>query len=206
MKKLTILSGTAVPWLMPNVDTDIITPMKRILSAPTKLERYAFEPYRFLGGDADAGALDPEFPLNKSEYKNAEILIVGENFGGGSSRETAPKAISKMGFRCIIGSSFGGIFFKNCFQVGILPITLTKERVEYLAKEAEEGVVFSIDLEQQTLFVSQDELIHFDVEPLRKTMLLEGLDDVGMTLKEKDNILEFFKKDELKRTWLYVRK
>ena len=203
MKKLTTINALAVPWLMPNVDTDIITPMKRMLSSPTKLERYAFEPYRFVGGNADTGGLNTEFPLNQPQYKGAEILIVGENFGGGSSRETAPKAIEKLGYRCIIGSGIGGIFFKNCFQVGILPISLPVETVVSLAKEAENGGNFIVDLEKQQIITPGGVNIHFDVEPLRKTMLLEGLDDAGMTLKDKDAILAFFQNDKAKRSWLY---
>ncbi len=203
MEKLTILNSIAVPWLIPNIDTDIITPMKRMLSAPAELEKYAFEPYRFIGGNADTGSPNPAFPLNQKQYEHAKIMIVGENFGGGSSRETAPEAIAKMGYRCLIGSSFGGIFFKNCFQVGILPISLDKDVVERLAVQAETLGSFIVDLNKQQIMTPEGECIPFAVEPLRKTMLLEGQDDVGMTLRNKDDIDAFFKSDRTNRPWLY---
>ncbi len=203
MKKFEIVKSLAVPWLMPNVDTDIITPMKRMLSSPTKLEKYAFEPYRFIGGNADTGKPDPDFPLNQPQYKNAEIMLVGENFGGGSSRETAPKAIAKLGIRCLIGSSFGGIFFKNCFQVGVLPISLQKELVEKLAEEVAGLNPLEINLERQEIATSHGEIIPFGIEPLRRTMLMEGLDNVGMTLKRKSGIKDFAARDRKLRPWVY---
>jgi 3-isopropylmalate/(R)-2-methylmalate dehydratase small subunit len=205
MQKFTKITSLAVPWLMPNVDTDIITPIKRMLSAPTRLERYAFEPYRFVGGNADTGDPDPDFPLNKPCYRAASILIVGENFGGGSSRETAPKAIAKMGFRCLIGSSIGGIFFKNCFQVGLLPISLPKAMIERLAAEAEYLGEFTVDLERQTIAAPSGERIAFEVETINRAMLLAGLDTVGMTLKKKDKIMDFFARDRKRRPWLYTK-
>jgi 3-isopropylmalate/(R)-2-methylmalate dehydratase small subunit len=203
MQKFTVIKSIAVPWLMPNVDTDIITPMKRMLSSPTKLEKYAFEPYRFVGGNADTGKPDSNFPLNQPQYKNARIMIVGENFGGGSSRETAPKAIAGLGILCLIGTSFGGIFFKNCFQVGVLPISLPKETLEKLAMEAARLNAFTVNLEAQQITVSGKESIPFRVEPLRRTALLEGLDDVGMILKQKSKIKDFLVQDRERRPWVY---
>lgn len=203
MQAFKAITSVAVPWLMPNVDTDIITPMKRMLSSPTKLEKYAFEPYRFVGGNADTGKPDPAFPLNQPQYKNARIMIVGENFGGGSSRETAPKAIAKLGIRCLIGTSFGGIFFKNCFQVGVLPIALPGETVAKLAAEAAGGHVFTVDLEAQEITTPGGETIPFRVEPLRRTSLIEGLDDVGLILKQKDKIKAFQERDRERRPWVY---
>lgn len=203
MQKFMVLKSAAAPWLMPNIDTDIITPMKRMLTNPLKLEKYAFEPYRFVGGNADTRKPNPNFPLNQPQYRDAQIMLVGENFGGGSSRETAPKAIAKMNIRCLIGSSFGGIFFKNCFQVGVLPITLPKETVEQLAAEAATLHDFTVDLEKRTIATSSGTTVPFEVEPLRRTALLEGLDDVGMILKRKGRIKNFLKKTRMERPWVY---
>jgi 3-isopropylmalate dehydratase, small subunit len=203
MEKFTVVKGPAAPWLMPNIDTDIITPMKRMLKNTDELEKYAFEPYRFVGGDADSGEPDPKFPLNQPQYRDAPILLVGENFGGGSSRETAPYAIAKMKIRCLIGSGFGGIFFKNCFQVGVLPIVLPVETVKELAAEAAALHDFMVDLEAQSISTSAGTVIPFQVEPLRRAALLEGLDDVGMTLKREDRIRAYLSRDREKRPWVY---
>ncbi|MFA9381616.1 MAG: 3-isopropylmalate dehydratase small subunit [Acetanaerobacterium sp.] len=203
MQKFIEVKSVAVAWMMPNVDTDIITPMKRMLTSPTKLDKYAFEPYRFVGGNADTGSLSADFTPNQPQYKNAQIMIVGENFGGGSSRETAPNAIADLGFRCLIGTSFGGIFFKNCFQVGILPISLPKETVERLAAITTEPIEFSVNLKQQKIFIQSSEEIPFEVEPLRRISLMEGLDDVGMILKRKGMIKAFLAQDRKQRPWVY---
>jgi 3-isopropylmalate/(R)-2-methylmalate dehydratase small subunit len=203
MQKLTVLKSVAVPWLMPNVDTDIITPMKRMLSSPTKLQKYAFEPYRFMEGNADTGKLNSDFPLNQPEYRNTRIMIVGENFGSGSSRETAPSAIAKFGIRCLIGSSFGGIFFKNCFQVGILPIVLPKEKVEKLAEKTLLGE-FVIDLTKKRIESPDGETVPFEVEELRRNALLEGLDDVGVILKKRKLIKKYEEYARKTRPWIYL--
>ena len=169
MEKFEIVRSNAVPWLMPNVDTDIITPMKRILKNYDRLQDFAFEPYRFVDGDGDKGELNPDFPLNKPEYAGAKIMITGENFGSGSSRETAPEAIAKLGIRCLIGTSFGGIFFKNCFQQGILPIVFPEEVVgELAALDPSEEVV--VDLHDQTVSF-RGKTLPFDVEPIRRESL-----------------------------------
>jgi 3-isopropylmalate/(R)-2-methylmalate dehydratase small subunit len=203
MKKFTRITSVAVPWLLPNIDTDIITPMKRMLNNSGNLEKYAFEPFRFVGGNGDSGEPNPDFPLNKSEYKDARIMLVGENFGGGSSRETAPAAIAKLGIRCLVGSSFGGIFFKNCFKVGLLPVSLSAEQVRALAAEAETLTRFTVDLAAQEITTAAGTRCRFDVEPLRKTSLLEGLDDVGMTLRHRKKIAAFFDRDKKTRPWAY---
>jgi 3-isopropylmalate/(R)-2-methylmalate dehydratase small subunit len=190
---------------MPNVDTDIITPMKRMLGDPTGMVKFAFEPYKFVGGDGDAGKLNQEFPLNQPKYKDAKIMLVGENFGGGSSRETAPAAIAGLGIRVLIGSSFGGIFFKNCFQQGILPITLPAEKLRRLAEEAEDGGQFRVDLDHTLLITPSGLQFPFLVEPLRRTALMNGLDDVGMTLRHWEQIEAFFSADRQARPWVYVQ-
>jgi 3-isopropylmalate/(R)-2-methylmalate dehydratase small subunit len=205
MEKFTVLKSKAAPWLLPNIDTDIITPMKRILKNLDQLPRYAFEPFRFVNGDGDAGIPDPAFVLNQSEYQGARIMIVGENFGSGSSRETAPEAIAGMGIRCLIGISFGGIFFKNCFQQGILPIVLPQEKIESLSQQTLEGE-FLVDLVKGQLTTPRGEVISFAVEPVKRSSLLEGLDDVGVTLKNKNLIEKFTNDDRNVRPWVYRTK
>lgn len=203
MEKFTVLESTAVPWLAPNIDTDIITPMKRVLLNMDSLEQYCFEAYRFVDGDGDTGVLNMDFPLNMDKYKGAQIMLTGENFGCGSSRETAPEAIRRCGIRCLIGSSFGGIFRKNCFQQGILPIILPKEIVEELALDAEQGKVFTVILSEKMIQVSGEKRYHFQIENNRYEALLNGWDDVDLTLEKRKSIIEFFKKDSEVRTWLY---
>lgn len=202
MRKIQIVKSVAVPWLLPNIDTDIISPMKRILYNINELDKYAFEPFRFLNGDGDNGELNPEFPLNLPAYQGAKIMIVGENFGCGSSRETAPEGIAGMGIECIIGSSFGGIFFKNCFRQGILPIILPLETVISMSEQTLEGE-FVVNLYEQTITTPRDEIIKFHVEPLSRASLLEGLDDVGRTLKKVEKINQFKAEDKILRPWIY---
>ncbi len=189
---------------MPNIDTDIIAPMKRILANYNDIGKYAFEPFRFVGGDGDKGAPNPDFPFNQPAYQNAEILITGENFGCGSSRESAAQAIAGMGISCVIGSSFGGIFFKNCYQQGILPISLPAKAVNAMAAECGAGN-FVVDLPAQTITTPGGTVTSFTIETLRKEALLEGLDDVGRTLKQKDTIDQFVARDKVTRPWIYNR-
>ena len=202
MEKLVKLRSKAAVWLEPNIDTDVITPMKRILSNPYQLAEYAFEPYRFINGDADSGKLDPDFVLNQAQHRDTTILIVGDNFGCGSSRETAAEAIAGMGIRCLISTSFGGIFFKNCFQQGILPIVFSQEIVDELVKEAMQDE-FEVDLPNQTLNSPKHKQFNFQIGTRQRQLLLEGLDDVGLTLKRIDTILGFEKADQQKRPWVY---
>lgn len=206
MEKLTILKGKAVPWLLKNVDTDTITPMKRLLINMDELEKYSFEPYRFLDGDGDKGKLNKDFPLNQEKYKGARIMITGANFGCGSSRETAPEAIRRCGIRCLIGSSFGGIFQKNCFQQGILPIIFPENIVKRLAEEAGTQGEFLVDLEKQKVVAPDMQEYEFQIEKSRKESLLCGMDDVDKTLQKKEKILHFFERDVGVRPWLYSEK
>lgn len=203
MRKFETIHSIAVPWLLPNVDTDTISPMKRLILNMDELDVYSFEPYRFIDGDGDAGQLNMDFPLNQERYKGAKVLIVGENFGCGSSRETAPEAIAKCGYECIISSSFGGIFTKNCYQQTLLPLVFPKEMVEDWAKQAEEGDPFTVDLEK-CIVVSPDGKTHsFTIEDARREALLLGLDEVARTLKKSDKIDRFFEQDKQQRPWLY---
>lgn len=204
MEKLTILESRAVPIMNANIDTDIITPMQRLTGNSDKpLAHYAFEPLRYVGGDGDAGEARPDFPLNQSRFVDAEIMLCGENFGCGSSRESAPRAIADLGYRCLIGSSFGDIFFNNCFQQGILPIALDADLVDALAADAFADKVFRIDLQAQTITVSGRAPIAFVVNGLRKKSLLEGLDDIGVTLTMSQAIDDWQARDRERRPWVW---
>ncbi|MFA5592346.1 MAG: 3-isopropylmalate dehydratase small subunit [Micavibrio sp.] len=201
MEKFVKLSGTAAPLRMINVDTDIIIP-KQFLKTIKRagLGIHAFNDIRY----NEDGSEKPDFVLNRPAYRGASILITGENFGCGSSREHAPWAILDMGIRCIIAESFADIFYNNAFKNGILPIRLPKEEVEMLMKEAEENpqAPFEIDLESQTITRGNKFSLPFAVEPFRKHCLLNGLDDIGLTEVKGAAIAEFEKNDKDKRPWI----
>jgi len=203
MQPFVKIVSKAAPFMFPNVDTDIITPMNRLMQQSDKpLSYYAFEPYRYLDGNADTNQPNPDFCLNQPEYDGAAILITGENFGCGSSRESAPAAIFDLGIRCVIGASFGEIFFNNCFQRGLLPIQISVDLVRELADQTPAGE-FTVDLENQQIVSPQQQVISFDINPLRKTSLLQGLDDIGLTLQREAEIAEFQTRDRLERPWIY---
>ncbi|HIG39271.1 MAG: 3-isopropylmalate dehydratase small subunit [bacterium] len=204
MQKLETILSTAVPIMNANIDTDVITPMNRMTSRSEKpLSYFAFEPLRYLDGDADAGELNPDFPLNQDKYRGARIMICGENFGCGSSRESAPAVIAGLGFRCIIGSSFGDIFFNNCFQQGILPIQLNLETVNRLKSIAETGAELCVDLQKQEIVMPDDDIFQFHINALRRKSLLEGLDDIGITMQQDNLISDWQDKDRKLRPWIY---
>lgn len=165
--------------MKPNIDTDVITPMNRLtnLGDGHSLGHYAFEPLRYVDGDGDSGRPDPAFALNDPVYAGARIMICGENFGCGSSRESAPAAIAELGFRCLVGTGFGDIFFNNCFQQGILPIVLAN--VDELVTACTGGGEFSLDLEAQTLTTPSQHTLTFEVNALKKEGLLNGVDDLA---------------------------
>ncbi|HEY5646255.1 MAG TPA: 3-isopropylmalate dehydratase small subunit [Pseudomonadales bacterium] len=189
-----------LPLLAANVDTDIITPMKRLTGRNARpLADYAFEAWRYDTGDADTGQPLADFPLNQADYAGATIALTGENFGCGSSRQSAPQVLHDLGLRCLIGTSFGDIFFNNCLQLGILPVVVAQTLIGRLAA-AEEVVV---DLAAQTIRcgdVSSD----FEVNALRRRCLLEGLDDVALTLSHEADIAAFQNADRGKRPWVYL--
>ncbi len=198
MNNFTTLTATAAPFPGKNIDTDFIIRIERCTGTPREeVGRYAFEMARFLPG----GAENPEFILNQPRYRNAKILVCGEFFGTGSSREMAVWALAGMGIRCLIAPSYGEIFFGNCFQNGVLPIVLPVETVESLAKQAAvpDAKPFTVDLEKQTV----NGTTHFDVAPRRRKMLLEGLDEVGLTLAMEPKIAAFQAADRLRRPWIY---
>ena len=204
MGKLTRVAGPAVPILAANIDTDVITPMIRLT---TRLERpladYAFEALRYLDGNADSGEPDPSFPLNQERFHGAKIMLCGANFGCGSSRESAPAAIAGLGIRCLIGPSFGDIFFNNCFQQGILPVVLPSATVLVLARQAQSGGRFEVDLNDQTIVDARGATHAFQVTGLRKRSLMEGLDDIGLTLQLDDEIRRWQERDSAARPWIY---
>ncbi|MFL2763663.1 MAG: 3-isopropylmalate dehydratase small subunit [Dehalococcoidia bacterium] len=188
MEPFKNFKGKTVPLDRVNIDTDQIIPkqfLKRI--ERTGFGEFLFNDWRF----NDDGSLNEEFILNKEIYKSSSILLTGENFGSGSSREHAAWALHDYGFRCILAPSFADIFFNNCFQNGLLPIVLSKEKINNLFQESKNnnGLELNIDLESQTIFNINLEInIAFDIDPYRKYCMLNGLDNIGLTLQHIDKI------------------
>ena len=202
MKAFTKLDGIAAPLRMINVDTDIIIPKQFLKTIKRSgLGVHAFHDIRY----DENGNEREDFVLNKPAYKGAPILLTGENFGCGSSREHAPWAILDMGIRCIIAPSFADIFYNNSFKNGILPIILPQDQVDALMDAAEEtpDAPLEVDLENQTIKRGNILSFEFDIAPDRKHSLLNGLDDIGLTLEKKAHITEFENNDKEKRSWLY---
>lgn len=199
MQTFTTLSGQAAPLPRANLDTDVIIRIERLTSVPKdKLGDYAFEAIRYLPD----GSADPEFLPGSAAFAGAPILITGANFGCGSSRESAVWALQSMGFRCIIAPSFGSIFYNNCFQNGVLPVTLDEAAVQALSDIARQGGEFTVDLQRQVIEVDGRTLT-FDIDPLRRDMLLQGLDEVGSTLLEDELIRAWQSADKGKRPWVW---
>jgi len=197
------LTAVAAPLMRSNVDTDIIIPMSRLVMAEKgDMHLYAFEPWRFL----DDGSDDPDFVLNRDAFRGAGILITGPNFGCGSSREGAVWAIRGLGIRCLIGSGFGDIFYNNCFQNGVLPVVLPAETVDRFAAlaEAGNGAPFEVDLEQCRITAPDGETYTFETEAGRRRQLLDGLDDIGLTLERAGEIDAFRSTDRNERPWIYL--
>ena len=198
MDKFLKLSAVAAPFLKKNVDTDLIIRIERCTGMPKEeLGKYAFEMVRFLPG----GAENPEFVLNQPRYRGAQILVCGEFFGTGSSREVAVWALASFGIRCVIAPSFGQIFFNNCFQNGLLAIVLPQAAVDALAQSAAAPAAkpFTVDLESQTINGS----VRFDIAPRNRKMLLEGLDEIGLTQAMEPKIAAFQAADRKRRPWIY---
>ena len=187
MDKFEKLSGIAAPMPLINIDTDMIIPkvfLKTIKRSGLGVN--LFDEMRYDG----EGKEIPDFVLNKPQYRDAEILVAGDNFGCGSSREHAPWAIKDFGIRCVISTSFADIFFNNCFKNGILPIVLPEEQRDALMKDAEKGsnARVEVDLEAQTVTSSDGEVFHFDVDPFKKHCLINGLDDISLSLEKESSI------------------
>jgi 3-isopropylmalate/(R)-2-methylmalate dehydratase small subunit len=203
-KSFNKLSAIAAPIMRGNIDTDVIIRIERLVGNSIRgtLGQWAFGALRYL---AD-GSENPAFILNREPYRQAEILVTGPNFGCGSSREGAVWSLQEMGIRAVIGSSFGDIFFANCFQNGILPIIVDKAIVDSLAAEIEltqgAGRV-GIDLEQQTILTPTGKQIRFEIDPRRRDGLLKGLDEVALTLQRDDEIRAFQASDRAARPWIH---
>ncbi|MEO1200127.1 MAG: 3-isopropylmalate dehydratase small subunit [Pseudomonadota bacterium] len=201
MDKFTTLEGIAAPLPLINVDTDMIIPKQYLKTIKrTGLGTALFAEMRYDEG----GAETEDFVLNRPAYRSAEILVAGENFGCGSSREHAPWALLDFGIRCVIAPSFADIFFNNCFKNGILPIVLPQEDVDRLMDDAERGANarITIDLEAQEIRGPDGGMIRFDIDPFRKHCLLNGLDDIGLTMEKADKITSFEQRVSSERPWL----
>ena len=201
MDSFTKLDGIAAPLPLINVDTDMIIPkqyLKTILR--TGLGVALFSEMRY----EDDGSEKPDFVLNQPAYREAEIIVTGDNFGCGSSREHAPWALLDFGIRCVIAPGFADIFYNNCFKNGILPIALPQEQVDKLMDDAERGATarLTVDLESQTITGPDGGTISFDIDPFKKHCLLNGLDDIGLTMEKEDAIGAYEAKSATTMPWL----
>jgi 3-isopropylmalate dehydrogenase len=204
MDKFVRVTGAAAPLMRINIDTEVVIPMNRLVAHKRgELGRYCFEAWRY----RPDGGEDPEFVLNKPRYREARILVAGENFGCGSSREHAVWSLSDFGFRCVIAPSFGDIFYWNCFQNGVLPIRLPENQVKELAAEIEtsENAIMTVDLETRSITTPAGRKVAFTGDPERHLALLEGLDEIGMTLKLDSQIRAHQASDRESRPWIYRR-
>ena len=211
MQAFTQLNGLVVPLDRANVDTDAIIPKQFLKSIKRSgFGPNAFDEWRYLdhgepGMDNSKREINPDFVLNQARYQGASVLLARENFGCGSSREHAPWALEDYGFRVIIAPSFADIFFNNCFKNGMLPIVLAANDVDALFKEteAEEGYKLNIDLSAQTITTPSGKSYKFDVDAFRKHCLLNGLDDIGLTMQHQDAIKAFEEKHKVAQPWLF---
>ena len=200
MDKFTVLEGVAAPLKMINVDTDMIIPkqyLKTIKRTGLGIGLFSEKRYR------DDGSENPDFVLNKPAYRNAKVLVAGDNFGCGSSREHAPWALMDFGIRCVISTSFGDIFYNNCFKNGVLPIKVSPQDLEKLFDDAERGAnaTLSIDLEKQEIRGPDGGVVQFDIDPHRKHCMLNGLDDIALTMVKQDKIDRFEAGAKAARPW-----
>ena len=201
MDKFTTLTGVAAPLEIDNIDTDMIIPKQYLKTIKrTGLGAGLFSEMRY----NDDGSPNPDFVLNKPAYKNARILVAGDNFGCGSSREHAPWALLDFGIRSVISTDFADIFYNNCFKNGILPIRVSAEDLPKLMDDAQRGAnsTLTIDLEAQEIRGPDGGMVKFEIDPFRKHCLMEGLDDIGLTLVEAPAIDTFEKKAATARPWL----
>ena len=211
MKKFINEKGIVIPLDRANVDTDYIIPKQFLKSIKrTGFGKNLFDEARYLDKglpdqDCSGRPLNPDFVLNQARYQGGKILLARENFGCGSSREHAPWALEDYGIRCIIAPSFADIFFNNCFKNGILPIVLEEKNVEKLfqATYANEGYELEIDLAGQKIIQPNGDAIAFEIEPARKNVLLNGLDDIGLTLQHTDAIKAFEARWQQQSPWLF---
>ncbi|WP_288408512.1 3-isopropylmalate dehydratase small subunit [Acinetobacter soli] len=211
MKAYTVEQGIVAPLDRANVDTDLIIPKQFLKSIKrTGFGDNLFDELRYLdegypGQDNSKRPLNPDFVLNQPRYQSANILIARKNFGCGSSREHAPWALNEYGFRTVIAPSFADIFFNNCFKNGMLPVILSEEIVEQLFQECaeNEGYTLTVDLAVQEVKTPSGQAFAFDIDPFRKHCLLNGLDDIGLTLQNADAIHEFERQAKVARPWVF---
>lgn len=201
MDKFTTLTGVAAPLNIMNVDTDMIIPKQYLKTiARTGLGKGLFSEMRF----KDDGSENPDFVLNKPAYRASKIIVAGDNFGCGSSREHAPWALLDYGIRCVISTSFADIFYNNCFQNGVLPAKVSAEDLAKLMDDASRGsnATLTVDLEKQEIRGPDGGVVKFDIDGFRKHCLLNGLDDIGVTMQKGDAISTFEKQTTGVRPWL----
>ena len=211
MEALNKVEGIVAPMDRPNVDTDAIIPkqflksIKRSGFGPNLFDEWRYLDHGEPGMDNSKRPLNPDFILNQERYQGAKVLLARENFGCGSSREHAPWALQDYGFRVIIAPSFADIFFNNCFKNGVLPIVLDAEKVDQLFKEVEAtpGYTLNVDLPAQTITTPGGEVIPFEVDSFRKHCLVNGLDDIGLTLQHADDIKAYETKRRQSAPWLF---
>ena len=201
MEKISKITGAAAPLMLANVDTDLIIRIERLTSVPKdQLGPYAFEALRYRDDGSDA----PAFVLNQPVFRNAPILLAGANFGCGSSREGAVSALWGSGIRCVIAESFGDIFRNNCFQNGLLPVQLEASELAVLSRDAAGGASVTVDLDQQTVTAPRGQIFSFEIEPLRRNALLQGLDEIGQTMLRASDIAAWQQRDSENRPWMWA--
>ena len=201
MEKFTKLRGVAAPFNMINIDTDKILPKQFLKTIKRSgLGKHLFTELRYM----DDGSENPEFVLNKPSYRDSNIIVAGDNFGCGSSREHAPWALLDFGIKCIISTSFADIFYNNCFKNGILPIVVNKRQLNQLMEDADKGAnsVLDIDLESQEITRPDGEKVYFEIDEFRKHCLINGLDDIGLTMEKEKNIDNFEKRRAAEQPWV----
>jgi 3-isopropylmalate/(R)-2-methylmalate dehydratase small subunit len=201
MTPFTTLTGIAAPMPLVNIDTDMIIPKQFLKTIKRSgLGKNLFDEMRFTLDGQEI----PGFVLNQPAYRHAEILVTGDNFGCGSSREHAPWALLDFGIRCVVATSFADIFYNNCFKNGILPIVLPEDQVAVLMEDAQRGANArqTVDLEAQTITTSDGQSFRFEVDPFRKHCLLNGLDDIGLTMEKSASIASFEAKAATLRPWV----
>ena len=200
MEKFEKLAGVAAPMPLVNIDTDMIIP--KVFLKTIKRSGLGVNLFDEMRYDRE-GNEKPDFVLNKIQYREAKILVAGDNFGCGSSREHAPWAIADFGIKCVVSTSFADIFYNNCFKNGILPVVLPQDQVDILMKDAEKGAnsIIEVDLENQTIASSDGEVFSFEVDPFKKHCLLNGLDDIGLTMEKEERITAYESKAALIFPW-----
>jgi len=201
MQPFTTLTGVAAPLPILNVDTDMIIPKDYLKTIKrTGLGKGLFAEMRY----NEDGTENPDFVLNRPAYRTAKIIVAGDNFGCGSSREHAPWSLLDFGIRAVISTSFADIFYNNCFKNGILPVVVPKEDLDRLMDDAERGsnATLTIDLEKQEIHGPDGGVVRFDIDPFKKHCLLNGLDDIGLTLAKKDRITSFEERAAETRPWI----